>query len=103
MKDYYTILYNIILSLITWTATEYGRLKIELKTYSSKIALRYEKCSYIRAKFIAYKGDSVDIYSGQIQFFLQHKYHDNIHYLAYIKWYQLYNTCRFYLLLKNNN
>ena len=85
LKDYYTTLYELISLSIDKVATQFGRLKLGSEIYGSKIASSYVILSYIRAKFIAYKGDSVDIYPGQIQFFLQHKYNNNIYHLAYIK------------------
>ena len=103
LKDYYTTLYELISLSINKVATQYGRLKLGSEIYRSKIVSSYINLSYIRAKFIAYKDDSVNIYPGQIQFFLQHKYNDNIHHLAYVKWYRPHNTRRFYLSLKDDN
>jgi hypothetical protein len=82
--------------------TQFGRLRIGADIYGSKIVPWYVNHSYIRAKFIAYGDNTVDIYPGQIQFFFQHKFLDNTFHLAYIWWYQPHQTQRHYLSLKND-
>jgi hypothetical protein len=67
--EYYSTLYNITSLSIDQVITQFGRLKIGAEIYESTIAARYENRSYIRAKFIAYGDDTVDIYPGQIQYF----------------------------------
>ena len=81
--------------------TQFGRLKIGADIYGSKIVPRYENRSYIRAKFMSYSDESVDIYPGQIQCFFQYKYINEIHHLAYVRWYQSHATRRHYLLVDN--
>ena len=49
--------------------TQFRRLRIGADIYGSKIVPRYVNRLYIRAKFIAYGDNTVDIYLGQIQFF----------------------------------
>ena len=46
--------------------TQFGRLKFGAEIYGSKIAPRYENRSYIRAKFLAFRDNTEDIYPGKI-------------------------------------
>ncbi|CAG8715405.1 5798_t:CDS:2, partial [Ambispora leptoticha] len=105
LKEYYSILYDISPlnnQDVTQIVTQFEKLKIGAEIYESKIASRYENRSYIRAKFLAYSDNNVDIYPGQIQFFFQHKFNENTHHLAYVRWYRPYTTRRFFLSLKND-
>src|ERR1043165_4734242 len=88
--------------LVDNIVTQFGRLRIGADIYGSKIVSRYVNRSYIRAKFIAYGENTVDIYPGQIQFFFQHKFLENTFHLAYIRWYRPHQTRRHYLSLKDN-
>ncbi|CAG8706549.1 1673_t:CDS:1, partial [Dentiscutata heterogama] len=63
--------------------TQFGRLKFGAEIYGSKIAPRYENRSYIRAKFLAFRDNTEDIYPGKIQFFFQHKFKNKTYHLAY--------------------
>jgi hypothetical protein len=70
---------------------QHGRLRIGADIYGSVQAARYEKSSYILARFVQDDG-SIDTYPGQVQFFFEHMiYLDNksiTHSLAFVKWYK---------------
>ena len=69
---------------------QYGRLRIGADIYGSVQAARYEKSSYILARFVQDDG-SIDTYPGQVQFFFQHTVYcpqTLVHSLALVKWYQ---------------
>ena len=84
LVEYYSTLYNLMTPSVDNVVTQFGRLRIGADIYGSKIVPRYVNRSYIRAKFIAYGDNSVDIYPGQIQFFFQYKFLENTFHLAYI-------------------
>ena len=69
---------------------QYGRLRIGADIYGSIQAARYEKSSFILARFVQDDG-SIDTYSGQVLFFFEHAiYLNNVsvtHSLAFVKWY----------------
>lgn len=69
----------------------YGRLRIGADIYGSVQAARYNKSSYILARFVQDDG-SVDTYPGQVQFFFEHMIYLNnqpiTHSLALVKWYK---------------
>src|SRR6185295_17106167 len=102
LVEYYSTLYNLMTPSVNNVVTQFGRLRIGADIYGSKIVPRYVNRSYIRAKFIAYEDNTVDIYLGQIQFFFQHKFLDNTFHLAYIRWYWQHQTRRHYLSLKDD-
>ena len=70
---------------------QYGRLRIGADIYGSVQAARYEKSSYILARFIQ-DDESIDTYAGQVQFFFEHTIYLNnkstTHSLALVKWYK---------------
>jgi hypothetical protein len=70
---------------------QYGRLRIGADIYGSVQASRYEKSSYILARFVQEDG-SIDTYPGQVQFFFEHMIYLNnkstTHSLALVKWYK---------------
>jgi hypothetical protein len=101
-NDLYGDLYYEESPALERVVTQFGRLKIGAETYGSKIAPRYENRSYIRAKFLAFRDNTEDIYPGKIQFFFQHKYENKTYHLAYVRWYQPHTTQRFYLSLKDD-
>src|ERR1043165_5541685 len=92
LVEYYSTLYNLMTPSVDNVVIQFGRLRIGADIYGSKIVSRYVNRSYIKAKFIAYSDNTVDIYPGQIQFFFQHKFLENTFHLAYIQWYRLYQT-----------
>src|SRR5260364_415961 len=73
LVEYYNTLYERELydqpPPIDRVVTQFGRLKIGADIYGSKIVSRYENRSYIKAKFMSYSDELVDIYPGQIQCF----------------------------------
>src|SRR5438045_1466719 len=74
----------------------YERCQISAEIFGSTAASQYIKSSFVLIKFISHNGKSVDIYSGQIQYFFEHNIHlsfQNLtHKLAYIKWYKAANS-----------
>ena len=67
---------------------QFGRLCLGSEVYGSQISPRYEKRSYIRAKFLANRDNTIDIYPGQVQFFFQNTTQSKTHHLAYVRWYR---------------
>ncbi|GBB91770.1 hypothetical protein RclHR1_19140004 [Rhizophagus clarus] len=57
--------------VVNYKIIQYGRLKIRADIYGSVQAARHEKSSYILARFVQEDG-SIDIYSGQVQFYFEH-------------------------------
>ena len=82
----------IVINRANW----YRRYQIGAEIFGSTAASRYIKSSFVLAKFISCDRKSVDIYSGQIQYFFEHNIHlstQNLtHKLAYIKWYKAANS-----------
>jgi hypothetical protein len=70
---------------------QYGRIRIGEDIYGSIQAARYEKSSYILARF-EQEDATIDVYPGQIQFFFEHTVYqndtNNTHSLALVKWYK---------------
>lgn len=70
---------------------QHGRLRIGADIYGSVQAARYEKSSYVLARFIQEDG-SVDTYPGQVQLYFEHTIYLNnkckTHSLALVKWYK---------------
>lgn len=72
---------------------QYGRLRIGADVYGSIQAARHEKSSYVLARFMQ-EDKTIDIYSGQIQFFFEHTIYPKnsqsslTHSLALVKWYK---------------
>ena len=60
-----------------------------------------KKKSYIRAKFLAQRDNTVDVYPGQVQFFFQHTIGNTTHNLAFVRWYRPHQTRRFHFALAN--
>ncbi|GBB97810.1 hypothetical protein RclHR1_30760001 [Rhizophagus clarus] len=57
--------------IINYKIIQYSRLRIGMDIYSSVQAAHHEKSSYILARFVQEDG-SIDIYSGQVQFYFEH-------------------------------
>ncbi|GET59475.1 hypothetical protein GLOIN_2v1484835 [Rhizophagus irregularis DAOM 181602=DAOM 197198] len=59
---------------------------------------RYQRSSYVTSKFIQ-DDKSVDIFSGQVQFYFEHTVplptNAKTHRLAFIKWYIRFLPCKF--------
>ena len=54
---------------------------------------RYKSNANIRAKFLLGKiGEDVDIYPGQVQYYIEHKMADLVHRFAVVKWHQPVNS-----------
>lgn len=102
LEDYYHDLFG-IRHQIGPVIQQFGRLQIGSEIFGATISTRYEKRSYIRAKFLAQRDNSVDIYPGQVQFFFQHTIGRTTHHLAYVRWYQPHQTRRFNLALDNED
>jgi hypothetical protein len=100
LKDYYHDLYG-IQHPIGPVIQQFGRLQLGSEIYGATISLRHEKRSYIRAKFLAQRDNTVDIYPGQVQFYFQHTIQQTTHHLAFVRWYQPHQTRRFNLALEN--
>lgn len=70
---------------------QHGRLRIGADIYGSVQAARYEKSSYVLARFVQEDG-SVDTYPGQVQLYFEHTIYLNnkckTHSLALVKWYK---------------
>ena len=102
LVEFYNNLYNdhfIAISSITGPNNDtvvnskikqYGRLRIGADIYGSIQAARYEKSSFILARFVQDDG-SIDTYPGQVLFFFEHAIYLNnesvTHSLALVKWY----------------
>jgi hypothetical protein len=100
LKDYYHDLYG-IQKPIGPTIQQYGRLQLGSEVYGATISPRHEKKSYIRAKFLAQRDNTVDVYPGQVQFFFQHTIGNTTHNLAFVRWYRPHQTRRFHFALAN--
>ncbi|GBB94494.1 hypothetical protein RclHR1_23670004 [Rhizophagus clarus] len=96
-NDYYFIsIYSIIDSnngtVVNSRIIQYGRIRIGADIYGSIQAARHKISLYILARFVHYDG-SINIYSGQIQFYFEHTIHLNslrslTYSLALVKWYK---------------
>ena len=68
---------------------QFGRIRIAAETFGSKIAPRYQRSSYILAKFIQ-DNESI-VYPGQVQFYFEHTIDlptgTKTHRLVFVKWY----------------
>ena len=77
--------------IIRFKMIQFGRCRIGSEIFSSTMSLRYEKSSYILAKFIT-NDDVIDCYPGQVQYYFTHTvdlpYGPTEHFLAYVRWYQ---------------
>ena len=101
LREYYRVVYN-NQQPIGRTIMQFGRLRLGSEVYGAQISSRYAKRSYIRAKFLANRDNTIDIYPGQVQFFFQHTTQSMTHHLAYIRWYRP-DQRRFSLSLSNEN
>ena len=102
LREYYDDLYEVQHS-ISPSIVQFGRLRLGSEIYGATISSRYEKKSYIRAKFLAQRDNTVDVYPGQVQFFFQHVIGSTTYHLAYVQWYRPHQTRRFDLALANED
>ncbi|GET58122.1 hypothetical protein GLOIN_2v1776801 [Rhizophagus irregularis DAOM 181602=DAOM 197198] len=77
---------------VTGNITQYGRLRIGAEYFGSILSKRYIRSSYILARFIEQRGNDIDTYPGQVQFYFKHTVHLpnglTEHYLAFVNWYK---------------
>ncbi|GBC25642.2 uncharacterized protein LOC110231456 [Rhizophagus irregularis DAOM 181602=DAOM 197198] len=77
---------------VTGNITQCGRLRIGAEYFGSILSKRYIRSSYILARFIEQRGNDIDTYSGQVQFYFKHTVHLpnglTEHYLAFVNWYK---------------
>ena len=75
-------------SVVSSWADQFGRLRIGSEVFGSVISPRHRKNSFILAKWVQ-RNDEVDVWPGQVQFFLSHKVSEGgpEHLLAYVRWY----------------
>jgi hypothetical protein len=70
--------------------TQFGHIRIAAEIFSSKSASRYQRSSYILAKFIQ-EDETIDIYPGHVQYYFKHTVHLptglKTHRLAFVNWY----------------
>jgi hypothetical protein len=70
--------------------TQFGRVQIAAKIFGSKSAPRYQRSSYILAKFIQ-EDETIDIYPGHVQYYFEHTVQlptgSKTHWLAFVNWY----------------
>ena len=80
-KDFIVVLPNII---------QHGRIRIGSEIFGTNIAPRYQKNSYILAKFIQ-DNEMIDMFPGEVQFYFTHTIDLptglKMHQLAFVKWY----------------
>src|SRR5207248_4650222 len=81
-EDFIVVLPNII---------QHRRIRIRSKIFGTNIASRYQKNSYILAKFIQ-DNETINTFLGEVQFYFTHTIDlpigSKIHQLAFVKWYQ---------------
>jgi hypothetical protein len=70
--------------------TQFGRVRIAAEIFGSKSAPRYQRSSYILAKFIQ-EDETIDIYPGHVQYYFEHTVQlptgPKTHRLAFVNWY----------------
>ena len=77
---------------VTGNITQCGRLRIGAEYFGSILSKRYIRSSYILARFIEQRGNDIDTYPGQVQFYFKHTVHlpngPTEHHLAFVNWYK---------------
>jgi hypothetical protein len=75
-------------TIVSSWANQFGRLRIGSEIFGSAISPRHRKNSFVLSKWIQ-RNDEVDVWPGQVQFFLSHKVSraEPEHILAYVRWY----------------
>lgn len=81
-----------ILGYMDLQINQHARLQIGAEVFGSVISGRHEKNSTILAKWKAVNDESVDIYPGEVQYYIEHTLRlpegPRTHRLAYVKWYK---------------
>jgi hypothetical protein len=68
---------------------QYARLQLGDETFGSMMSHCYRSNAYIRAKFLLGKGSAeIDVYPGQVQYYIEHSLAGRVHRLAIVNWYQ---------------
>ena len=71
---------------------QHARLKLGTEIFGSVISGRHEKNATILAKWKAVNDESVDIYPGEVQYYIEHTLRlpegARTHRLMYVKWYK---------------
>ena len=91
--EWYSILYekeqDEILGFMDLVINQHARLQISAKIFGSIISGRHEKNATILAKWKAFNDESIDIYPGEVQYYLEHTLRlpegPRTHLLAYVK------------------
>ena len=69
---------------------QFGRIQIATKIFGFKSASRYQKSSYILAKFIQ-EDETINIYSDHVQFYFEHTVQllsgPKTYQLIFVNWY----------------
>lgn len=94
--EWYSILYekeqDEILGFMDLVINQHARLQIGAEIFGSIISGRHEKNATILAKWKAFNDESIDIYPGEVQYYLEHTLRlpegPRTHLLAYVKWYK---------------
>jgi len=94
--EWYAILYEKdeeeILGYMDLQINQHARLKLGAKIFGSEILGRHKKNATIIAKWKAVKDDTIDIYPGEVQYYIEHTLRlpegPRTHRLAYVKWYK---------------
>ena len=93
---WYMILYEKeeedILGFMDLHINQHARLQIGSEIFGSMLSGRQEKNATIFAKWEAARGNSTDIYPGEVQYYLEHTLRlpegSKTHLLAYVKWHK---------------
>jgi len=92
---------------ITGKVSQYGRLHIGAEHFGSVLSKRHIRSSYILARFIDQRGESIDTYPGQVQFYFKHTVHlpngPLTHNLAFVKWHKHSTTANVRFLFANED
>ena len=81
-----------ILGYMDLHVNQHARLQIGAEVFGSVISGRHEKNSTILVKWEAVSDESIDIYPGEVQYYIEHTLRlpegSRTHRLAYVKWYK---------------
>ena len=94
--EWYSILYDKdqeeILGFMDLQINQHARLQIGAEIFGSMISGRHEKNTTILAKWKAFNDETIDIYPGEVQYYVEHTLilpeGPRTHLLAYVKWYK---------------
>jgi hypothetical protein len=104
LEAYYAAAYDKLASgtTIPSISTRYGRMQIGAEVFGSIMSSRHQTSAFIFAKFAGGRGGHVDVYPGQVQYYIKHALEvpgqeSDFHYLAYVRWYRpAHNSFRRY-------